>query len=97
MSANRRVWYQHPDGHAIASDDLIVLPDGRAVRPTPIRCPAGHIYQSAGVTVGWTACRPDEGSCNGHLVHTCRQCGGRVFQPLLKPGCSPIAFDGRES
>ncbi|MFE3028454.1 hypothetical protein [Nocardia tengchongensis] len=92
----RRVWYLHPDGYAIDNDELVQTARGW-VLPTPILCsgPQRHVLRANRSTLGWTACqRP--GCSRGHLVHTCGRCGAHVYQPELGPGCSPLAFDGRD-
>ncbi|MCU1640937.1 MAG: hypothetical protein JWN03_1212 [Nocardia sp.] len=97
MGSNRqrRVWYWHPDGHAIASDELIETENG-VVLPPPVFCSGQprHVLKNAnGSVVGWTACHVSE--CHGHLVHTCGACGSEVFQPEPSPHCRPFVFDGR--
>ncbi|MFE2961820.1 hypothetical protein [Nocardia tengchongensis] len=96
-NAERRVWYLHPDGHAIDNDDLVETSHGW-VQPRPMFCtgPPRHLLANGEFTLGWTACRR-EGCRRGHLLHTCGRCGARLYQPELSPGCSPLASDGRDS
>ncbi|MGV9666914.1 hypothetical protein [Nocardia niigatensis] len=92
----RRVWYLHPHGHAVPTDELVIMPDGRAVVPPPIFCPAHHVLKIGGYTVGWSACRSTAGRCDGHRIYACAICKRSVYRPDIGPQCSLIAFDGRD-
>ncbi|MVU77437.1 hypothetical protein GPX89_09270 [Nocardia sp. ET3-3] len=91
-STGRRVWYRHPDGYAIDSDELVETATGW-VKPAPIFCPQGHQFGPDRTLVGWQACRGP--GCDGHTAHTCQTCGEAVYSPALREGCDSFSFDGR--
>ncbi|WP_429422640.1 hypothetical protein [Nocardia sp. GAS34] len=73
-------------GRIVPAGELVQLPDGRWVEPTPIRCPAGHSLIGPGrARVSWQPCATATRS--GHRTHRCRTCDAVVFTPPLDPGC----------
>ena len=65
-------------------------PYDRLVGELATRCRHGHLLQTYTTwyrTSGWLVC----GSCGGHHLIICQDCGDRVIDPVPGPDCGPPA------